>query len=110
MMLSIFLPIYNKNQNLEQILEKFVKQTDKDFELVLSLNSPSEQQLIALDKFKKSFKNQVIILINDKNKILSEQILDMVLLSSGEYFVYIADFFRFWKQFSWIIFKIQTKI
>lgn len=95
MMLSIFLPIYNKNQNLEQILEKFVKQTDKDFELVLSLNSPSEQQLIALDKFKKSFKNQVIILINDKNKILSEQILDMVLLSSGEYFVYIADFLDF---------------
>lgn len=109
MMLSILLPIYNKSENLELILNKFLNQTNKDFELILSLNSPSEKQLNIVQNTIKSFKNKVIVVINDKNKILSEEIIDMVNISSGEYFIYCSEFLDFEANFVEIFLKYKQK-
>ncbi|UWD34109.1 glycosyltransferase family 2 protein [Mesomycoplasma molare] len=88
MKLSILVPSYKQKNELKSLLDSlFVQQTNNDFEIVLTINKPTNEELNLIFEYKSLFKEKLKILINTKRKSVIKGILDMLFIAEGEYFV-----------------------
>ena len=66
MKLSLITPIYKGSKFLERYLEKMSVQTDKNFEMVLVVDTNNDDTLRVIQEFKPKFKKRLKLIFNSK--------------------------------------------
>ena len=69
--ISIIVPIYNAEKTLEKCIESILKQTFKNFELILVNDGSTDKSLVICNRY--SNKDKRIRIIDKKMKELSQQ-------------------------------------
>ncbi|VEU59096.1 glycosyltransferase [Mesomycoplasma neurolyticum] len=89
MKLSLLVYTYKQKNELNIFLENCTNQIDENFEIILSLNKPTLEELEIIYKYKKKLENKIQVLINDKRQMFSSEFIKMLNLAKGEYIAFI---------------------
>ena len=66
--LTIIVPIYKPTISLENILKNIKKQSDQNFDLIITIDLPSSNDLEIIEKLGKNFNNEIKIIINSTHQ------------------------------------------
>lgn len=66
--LTIIIPVYRPNKSLESILHNVLKQKDQNFNVILTVDNPSDHDYEAIKMAKKSFNGRLKIIINTNHQ------------------------------------------
>ena len=87
MKISIITPVYRERKQFDKFLKDIQKQTNKNFELVLIIDTNNEKNLEAIDKLPKDLKKKVKVVFNSKRTTRSQAIDQGVKVATGKYSV-----------------------
>ncbi|MGZ9414371.1 glycosyltransferase family 2 protein [Mycoplasma sp. 5370] len=88
MKLSILIPSYKQKNELKSLLDScYVQQKNEDFEVIVTINKPTNDELNLVYEYKELFKDKLKILINTKRQGVIRDIFDMLTKAVGEYFI-----------------------
>ena len=86
-LVSVIVPIYNCERFLEECVESILKQKYSNLEIILVNDGSTDDSLNICLKYKKNYKN--VIVINQKNKGLSEARNAGIRKATGKYIVFV---------------------
>ncbi|WP_412031682.1 glycosyltransferase family 2 protein [Metamycoplasma buccale] len=66
--LTFIVPIYKPSKSIDAIFHNIIKQKDQNFNIVLTIDRPSEEDYESIAKVKKFFKNRIQIIINNSHQ------------------------------------------
>ena len=89
MKLSIITPAYNDEKGLEKFLSLISKQTSKDFELILVVDSNKDGLLSVVQEFRKVLKKKLILIYTAKRSSRDYAINHAFEISTGDYSIVI---------------------
>ena len=84
---SFIVPVYNTSKYLKKCLDSLVKQTFKDFEIIIVNDGSTDNSSNIISKYKDTYKN--IKVVNQKNGGLSMARNNGVKEANGEYLIFI---------------------
>lgn len=84
---SFIVPVYNTSKYLKKCLDSLVKQTFKDFEIIIVNDGSTDNSSNIISKYQDTYKN--IKVINQKNEGLSMARNNGVKEANGEYLIFI---------------------
>ena len=84
---SFIVPVYNTSKYLKKCLDSLVKQTFKDFEIIIVNDGSTDNSSNIISKYKDTYKN--IKVVNQKNEGLSMARNNGVKEANGEYLIFI---------------------
>lgn len=84
---SFIVPVYNTKKYLKKCLDSLVKQTFKDFEVIVVNDGSTDESLEIIEKYKNKYSN--IKVINQKNQGLSMARNNGVLKARGDYILFV---------------------
>ena len=90
MKISLIAPVYKDKKNFALFLSKINDQKNKDFELILVIDTNYEDVLSIVDEFKGKFENKLKILFNTKRISRLEAVKKAVQVAEGEYCVLLS--------------------
>ncbi len=85
MKLSIIVPVYRESKFLSKFLDQMQRQELQDFELVLVVDTNSEDILSIVDQYKKFFKNRLALIYNTKRMGRNNALHEGVKKSQSDY-------------------------
>ncbi|WP_033161331.1 glycosyltransferase family 2 protein [[Mycoplasma] collis] len=109
MKLSILLSVYKQKNEIHNLLDSLSKQTSKNFEIILVINSPSAEELEILHFYKTSMMKKLKIIINDKRQIFFNDFYKMLSMAKGEYFVFVSAGAKIETNFVEMFIKYSTQ-
>ncbi|PZW00567.1 glycosyltransferase family 2 protein [Metamycoplasma auris] len=68
--LTIIIPIYNPNIAIDKILHNIYKQKNNNFDLIITIDNPTNEQIFEFDKLQTKHKEKSKILINSSHQSL----------------------------------------
>ncbi|AWX69482.1 glycosyltransferase [[Mycoplasma] anseris] len=111
--LTIILPIYNPSTPLENIFENLIKQKDQNFNLIVTLDKPSEEGFEIINKMNNIFKDRMKLIINSTHQIFHTVLQQAIKMVETEYtfimysYVYVKN--EFIKRINEFIDKSEIK-
>ena len=84
---SFIVPVYNTSKYLKKCLDSLVKQTFKDFEIIIVNDGSTDNSSNIISKYQDTYRN--IKVINQKNQGLSMARNNGVKEANGEYLIFI---------------------
>lgn len=84
---SFIVPVYNTSKYLKKCLDSLVKQTFKDFEIIIVNDGSTDNSSNIISKYQDTYKN--IKVVNQKNEGLSMARNNGVKEANGEYLIFI---------------------
>ncbi len=90
MKLSIITTIYRRPAEIDPFFEKMYAQKNKNFELIVVVDTNVYGQMEKLQKWSKKFKNKMKIAYNTKRQGRTKANLDGIKMASGEYILFIS--------------------
>lgn len=84
---SFIVPVYNTNKYLKKCLDSLIKQTFKDFEIIVVNDGSTDKSLEIIEEYKNKYVN--IKLINQNNQGLSVARNNGILKATGKYILFI---------------------
>ena len=110
-LISIIIPFYQKKNYIEQTIKSIVKQSQKNFELILVYDDPDKSDLPHVLKVLKDIKRKTII-INKKNIGAGPSRNIAILKAKGEFIAFIDadDVWKKHKLKNQLLFMLRNKI
>ena len=110
-LISIIIPFYQKKNYIEQTIKSIVKQSQKNFELILVYDDPDKSDLPYVLKVLKDIKRKTII-INKKNIGAGPSRNIAILKAKGEFIAFIDadDVWKKHKLKNQLLFMLNNKI
>ena len=110
-LISIIIPFYQKKNYIEQTIKSIVKQSQKNFELILVYDDPDKSDLPHVLKVLKDIKRKTII-INKKNIGAGPSRNIAILKAKGEFIAFIDadDVWKKHKLKNQLLFMLNNKI
>ena len=110
-LISIIIPFYQKKNYIEQTIKSIVKQSQKNFELILVYDDPDKSDLPHVLKVLKDIKRKTII-INKKNIGAGPSRNIAILKAKGEFIAFIDadDVWKKHKLKNQLLFMLSNKI
>jgi len=110
-LISIIIPFYQKKNYIEQTIKSIVKQSQKNFELILVYDDPDKSDLPYVLKVLKDIKRKTII-INKKNIGAGPSRNIAILKAKGEFIAFIDadDVWKKHKLKNQLLFMLSNKI
>ena len=110
-LISIIIPFYQKKNYIEQTIKSIVKQSQKNFELILVYDDPDKSDLPHVLRVLKDIKRKTII-INKKNIGAGPSRNIAILKAKGEFIAFIDadDVWKKHKLKNQLLFKLSNKI
>ena len=110
-LISIIIPFYQKKNYIEQTIKSIVKQSQKNFELILVYDDPDKSDLPHVLKILKDIKRKTII-INKKNIGAGPSRNIAILKAKGEFIAFIDadDVWKKHKLKNQLLFMLNNKI
>ncbi|WP_210725161.1 glycosyltransferase [Mycoplasma todarodis] len=90
MILSIITTIYRRPEEIDPFFERMYTQKNKNFELIVVVDTNVFGQMEKLQKWSKKFKNKMKIAYNTKRQGRTKSNLDGIKMASGEYTLFIS--------------------
>lgn len=90
MKISLIAPVYKDKKNFYWFLSKINDQKNKNFELILVIDSNYEDVLSIVDEFKGKFENKLKVIFNTKRNSRIDGIKKAVQVAQGEYCVLLS--------------------
>lgn len=84
---SFIVPVYNTKKYLKKCLDSLIKQTFKDFEIIIVNDGSTDESLEIIEKYENKYSN--IKVINQQNQGLSMARNNGVSKASGEYIIFV---------------------
>ena len=94
---SVIIPVFNRQDFLEQALDSVFLQTCQDFELLAVDDKSADNSLLILKKYQKKYPKKVKIIINKQNIGQAASINKALKQAKGEY-IAILDSDDFWQE------------
>ena len=88
---SVIIPTYNRNNTLKRAVKSVLKQTHKDFELIIVDDGSTDETKDYLSELKIKFSTKKLIVISQNNKGVSAARNEGIKQSTGQW----ISFFRF---------------
>ena len=82
---SVLLPVYNQEKFLNNTISSILKQTYKNFEIVIGDDNSSDNSLNILQKFKDKYPNKIKLLKNSKNLGVTKNCNNILNHCDGKY-------------------------
>ena len=95
MKLSIITPIYKGTQFLPKFFERLAEQTNKNFELVLVVDTNNQKPLNYLEKYKEKIKGEIKLVFNSKRCGRTNALAKGVEVATGDYSIILSASNRF---------------
>lgn len=95
MKLSIITPIYKGTQFLPKFFERMAEQTNKNFELVLVVDTNNQKPLSFLDEYKDRIKGDIKLVFNSKRCGRTNAVAKGVEAATGDYSIILSTSNRF---------------
>lgn len=86
-MISIIVPVYNVEKYIERCLECLIRQTEKDIEIILIDDGPTDRTKEICDSYAKKYSNMSVV--HKKNEGVSSARNLGIELSKGEYIAFV---------------------
>lgn len=90
MKLSIIVPIYREPKMLEKFLERLIKQTSSDYEVIFSVDTNTEDVLSIIDLFRPKLKGIVKVVYRSKRSGRNFSIIRAIKVLSGDFAVMLS--------------------
>lgn len=90
MKLSIITPVYRESKMIEKFMERLIKQTSSDYEVVFAVDTNTEDVLKVIDEFKPKLKGEVKVLYHSKRSGRNYSIMRAFKVMSGDYAVIVS--------------------
>lgn len=87
MKLSIITPVYRESKMIEKFMERLSKQTSKDFEVIFTVDTNTEDVLKIIDDYKSKIKGTVKVIYRSKRSGRNYSIMRAFKIITGDYAV-----------------------
>ncbi|WGI36961.1 glycosyltransferase family 2 protein [Mesomycoplasma lagogenitalium] len=87
MKLSIIVPSYNQKNELKSLLDSCLLQKYDDYEVLITVNTPSTDEMNLLEQYKNIFENRLKVIFNTRRQSVVKNIFKMLHLATGQYFI-----------------------
>lgn len=85
MKLSLICPVYKQPRHFEKFLESMSRQENQNFELVIVVDSSSDEELSLLEQFKEKIKAKIHLIYNLKRVGRNKAISQGIKIAKGDY-------------------------
>ncbi|MBN3534557.1 glycosyltransferase [Mycoplasma procyoni] len=87
MKLSIVIPSYKQKNELKSVLDSCIAQKKQDFEIILNLTKPTNEELKLIENYKEIFKDKLKVIFTTKRQGVVNNIETMLKIAEGDYFI-----------------------
>lgn len=98
--LTLIVPVYRPSITLDEIFRNLKKQTDKNFDVILIIDQPKDEDFEAIAKLKTEFEDNLKVIINSAHQLIDLVIEQAISFVETEYIYILYSYTILKKEFT----------